>query len=82
MDKIRNIHYVICDHKRHIIAIHRVYDSAIACFDKIVQNLDSQESLYLNSVQTNQYGLVIMEELVKTSVPQSTPRPEICIDQI
>ena len=67
MKKIKKIHYVIRDDNKHIIAIHSVYDSAVACFDALVRSNRQDEMFHLISLHTNQYGVVETEEVVKTS---------------
>jgi len=74
--------YVICDSRNSIIAIHRIYDSAVACFDKIAHSGKHKDMIYMISVRTNGQGLAEYTTLVKTYpdiLHPSTPRPSIAL---
>lgn len=69
-----NEYYVICDSNRSIIAIHRVYDSAVACYENFVENAFSDSGVFIIVFRTNQYGVVISENIAKsyTAKPKLT----------
>ena len=76
--------YVICDSRNSIIAIHRIYDSAITCFDKIAHSGKHKDIIYMISVRTNGQGVAEYTTLVKTypdilHQTASSPRPTIHI---
>ena len=64
-----NEYYVICDSNQSIIAIHRVYDSAVACYDHFVKQ---GFCVSIVAFGTNQYGVVVSENIVKSSKPKLT----------
>jgi len=61
-------YHLVCDVKNRVLAIFQVLDSAIATFEKIINEDSFDETLYINTVTTNQYGRVISEMLVKSYV--------------
>jgi len=65
-----NEYYVICDSNQSIIAIHRVYDSAVACYDHFVKH--GTKGISIVAFGTNQYGIVMSEMVVKTTKPKLT----------
>jgi hypothetical protein len=61
-----NEYYVICDSNQSIIAIHRVYDSAVACYEHFVKRGFSDSGVSIIVFRTNQYGIVISENIAKS----------------
>ena len=64
-----NEYYVICDNNQSIIAIHRVYDSAVACYEHFAKQ---GFSVNIVAFGTNQYGIVVSEMIVNTTKPKLT----------
>lgn len=50
----------------HIIAIHRVWDSANACFSTLIKNGNFTRYMEMVGVCTDQYGLTTKEILIYT----------------
>lgn len=45
----------------HVIAIHRILDSALACFSAYVSSGDYEDHLELMEIDTNERGVVVAE---------------------
>ena len=54
-------YYMICSDAESIIAIHKVQDSALHCFQSIISKGDFECFLYLRQIETDGNGLAIKE---------------------
>jgi hypothetical protein len=54
-------YYIICDNTNRILAIHKVADSACACFQRMAKSDDTPQFLSLTRVETNDAGVVQKE---------------------
>ena len=50
-------YYIIREADSHIIAIHKIYDSACVCFHRIIQIGQFERYLELCRIMTNEFGL-------------------------
>lgn len=59
-------YYLIRDAKEanHVVAIHMIYDSAMACFQRIVNSGDFERYLDMYRVTVNEWGNVGQEYLM------------------
>jgi hypothetical protein len=63
------MYYMVYDKppdERRIIAIHRVYESAAVCFNKLMKSGDYTRVLQLWRVCTNEFGFAVSEEPLYT----------------
>ena len=63
------VHYILYDRppdERRIIAIHRVYESAVTCFERLVKSGDYTRVLQFWRVCTNEFGFAVKEEPLYT----------------
>lgn len=67
--KATQAYYIIYDKppdERRTLAIHRVYDSAISCFNRIVKSGDYTRVLQIWRICTNEFGFAVAEEPLYT----------------
>lgn len=63
--KATQVYYIIYDKppdERRTISIHRVYESAATCFERIVKSGDYTRVLQLWRICTNEFGFAVSEE--------------------
>ena len=63
------VYYILYDKppdERRIIAIHRVYESAAVCFNKLMKSGDYTRVLQVWKVLTNEFGFAVAEEPLYT----------------
>jgi len=48
----------------HVIAIHRILDSAMACFEGYIRSGDYEDQLELVYLDTDEFGKVVDDEVV------------------
>ena len=54
-------YYMICSDTESIVAIHKVQDSALHCFQSIISKGNFKHFLYLRQIETDENGLAIKE---------------------
>ena len=59
-------YYMICNSNRHIIAIHRVRDSARAYFDRMCLREDCFPVVYISVMRVDDHGKVLSETLIRS----------------
>ena len=61
-------YYMICEHNNRVIAIHKTFESAFVCYTMLVIKGNYNTVLTLISISTDDYGIVISEAILQTTV--------------
>jgi hypothetical protein len=58
--------YLIRDNENNILAIHKTPDSARFCFKKLTEKEDLPPFIYIQELETNDYGVVVRTDILAT----------------
>ena len=57
---------MICNETERVMAIHRIQDSALCCFQSIINKGEFERFLYLRQIETDDNGLAKKEHTLLT----------------